>query len=37
MKMADFYYNKIKNGEMTLEQVPDLWRTQVEAMLRDSK
>ena len=31
--MAEFYYAKIKAGEMTLEQVPDLWKPAVEALL----
>ncbi len=31
--MAEFYVAKIKAGEMTIEQVPDLWRPAVEALL----
>lgn len=29
--MVKFYVNRIKNGGMTLEQVPALWRAKVEA------
>ena len=31
--MAEFYYAKIKAGEMTIEQVPDLWKPAVEALI----
>ena len=31
--MIDFYVAKIKAGEMTIEQVPDLWKATVEAKL----
>ncbi len=31
--MVNFYAAKIKAGEMTIEQVPDLWRPAVEALL----
>lgn len=30
--MAKLYYNRIKRGEMTMEEVPVLWRAEVEAM-----
>lgn len=33
--MIDFYVAKIKAGEMTIEQVPDLWRPAVEAKIRN--
>ena len=33
--MIDFYVAKIKAGEMTIEQVPDLWKPAVEAKLRN--
>ena len=31
--MVDFYVSKIKAGEMTIEQVPELWKSAVEAKL----
>ncbi len=31
--MAKIYYRKIKRGEMTIEQVPERWREQVQALL----
>jgi hypothetical protein len=31
--MAKIYYRKIKRGEMTIEEVPERWRDQVQAML----
>lgn len=34
--MVDFYVAKIKAGEMTVEQVPDLWRPAVEAKLKNA-
>lgn len=33
--MADFYVAKIRAGEMTIEQVPDLWKPAVEAKLKN--
>lgn len=33
--MANLYYNKIKRGEMTLEDVPVLWRAEVENLLNE--
>lgn len=34
--MVDFYVAKIKSGEMTVEQVPDLWKQAVEAKLHSN-
>ncbi len=31
--MAKIYVRRIKAGEMTLEQVPERWRAEVEALL----
>lgn len=31
--MAKIYARKIKNGEMTLDQVPEKWREEVERLL----
>ena len=31
--MAKIYYNLIKNGNYTIEQVPAKWRDAVQAML----
>ena len=31
--MVEFYVNRIKNGAMTLEEVPSLWKKKVEAEL----
>lgn len=31
--MAKIYYRKIKRGEMTIEDVPERWREQVQALL----
>lgn len=31
--MAKIYFNRIKRGDMTLEEVPLKWRRQVEKML----
>ena len=31
--MAKIYYKRIVAGEMTLEDVPERWRAQVEKML----
>lgn len=33
--MAKIYVRKIKNGEMTLEQVPLKWRAEVEKLLQE--
>ena len=33
--MAKIYARKIRVGEMTLEQVPDRWRKQVEELLAE--
>lgn len=31
--MVKFYVNRIKNGGMTIDEVPSLWRKKVEAEL----
>ncbi len=31
--MAKIYARKIKNGEMTLDQVPEKWREEVKKLL----
>lgn len=31
--MAKIYVRKIRAGEMTLEQIPERWRKQVEELL----
>ena len=31
--MAKIYYNRIKAGIMTIEEVPGRWRAQVQALL----
>lgn len=31
--MAKIYYNRIKRGLMTIDQVPELWRAKVQEML----
>lgn len=31
--MAKIYYRKIKRGEMTIEDVPERWRAQVQALI----
>lgn len=31
--MAKIYYNRIKAGKWTIEQVPSRWRDEVQAML----
>ena len=35
--MAKIYYRKIKDGQMTLDEVPRRWRAEVEAMLEDDE
>ena len=32
--MVKFYVNRIKNGGMTLEEVPSLWKKKVEEALK---
>ena len=34
--MIDFYVAKIKAGEMTIEQVPERWKSAVEAKLKNA-
>jgi hypothetical protein len=31
--MVNYYLNKIKNGQMTLEDVPAFWKDKVQAKL----
>ena len=31
--MVNYYLNKIKNGQMTLEEVPIYWKEKVQAKL----
>lgn len=31
--MVKFYVNRIKNGGMTIDEVPSLWKKKVEAEL----
>lgn len=31
--MAKIYYKRIKQGKMTIEEVPSLWRKQVQILL----
>lgn len=33
--MVRFYVNMIRNGRMTLDDVPDKWRIEVEKALED--
>ena len=33
--MVKFYVNRIKNGKMTLEEVPTKWRADVENALAE--
>ena len=33
--MVKVYYNLIKKGLFTLEQVPDMWREEVEKLLNN--
>ena len=35
--MAKIYYNRIKRGLMTIEEVPLRWRAQVQAMLDEDE
>ena len=34
MIMVNFYVKRIRAGKMTLEQVPELWRSKVEEALK---
>ena len=31
--MAKFYYGRIKRGKLTIKEVPERWRDQVQALL----
>ncbi len=33
--MAVIYYKRVKGGKMELENVPDMWRSTVEQMLKE--
>ena len=33
--MAKIYVRKIRNGEMTIDQVPVKWRSEVEKLLNE--
>lgn len=35
--MAKIYYRRIKEGIMTIEEVPERWREQVEALLAEDE
>ena len=35
--MAKIYYKRILNGQMTLDEVPEKWRKQVEEILEADK
>lgn len=35
--MAKIYYKKIRNGEMTIDEVPLRWREAVRAMLEEDQ
>ena len=35
--MAKVYYRKIKSGLMTIDEVPERWRAEVEALLEADK
>ena len=35
--MAKIYARKIREGKLTIEQVPERWRGQVEALLVESE
>lgn len=31
--MANFYYGRIKRGKSTIENVPEKWRAEVQALI----
>ena len=31
--MAKIYYRQVKSGKRSIDEVPDIWRAQVEALL----
>ena len=35
--MAKIYYRRIKEGIMTIDEVPEHWRAHVEAMLAEDE
>lgn len=35
--MAKIYYKKIKEGKMTIDEVPIKWRAEVQKMLDEDK
>ncbi len=32
--MAKIYYRQVKAGKRTVDEVPEIWRAQVEALLK---
>ena len=34
--MVDFYVKMIREGKMTIDEVPDLWRADVEEALKNT-
>jgi len=35
--MAKIYYNQVKNGKMTIDEVPEPWREEVRRMLEEDE
>lgn len=35
--MAKIYARKVREGQMTLDQVPEKWRAEVEKLLAEAK
>ena len=35
--MSKIYYKKIKAGQMTIDDVPERWRAEVEEMLKEDE
>jgi hypothetical protein len=35
--MAKIYYRRIKEGKMTIDEVPERWRTEVERLLAEDE
>lgn len=35
--MAKFWFKMVKSGVKTIEEVPEKWRAEVEAMLEENK
>ena len=36
-KMVKFYVNRIRQGKMTIDEVPDRWRASVEKVLEETE